>query len=191
VGRPKQFEPDVAVNQAMKVFWRKGYTSTTPQDLVEELGIGKGSLYNTFASKHHLFELALRRYGEMRVAALTELLEEPGPVKPLLRLALEKLATAPADALRHGCLAVNTAAELAGADQVATEVVRGVFDRMESVLLAAIERGQRSREIDPSRDPRDVASMLLGTVIGMSVLAKIDDGPERLHRIVGAVLAAL
>jgi TetR/AcrR family transcriptional repressor of nem operon len=30
MGRPKQFDPDVAVDKAMEVFWRKGYASTSP-----------------------------------------------------------------------------------------------------------------------------------------------------------------
>ncbi|MEZ0073426.1 TetR/AcrR family transcriptional regulator [Planotetraspora sp. GP83] len=192
MGRPKQFEPDVAVDKAIEVFWRKGYGSTTPQDLVEALGIGKGSLYNAFTSKHALFELALRRYGERRVATLSELLEEPGEVKPRLRVALMKLTeTDPGGAYGRGCLAVNTATELAGTDQVAAKVVAGVFGQMETVLQAAIERGQRNGEIDAARDPREVASLLLGTVIGMSVLARIGDDSGRLTRMLDAVLATL
>jgi TetR/AcrR family transcriptional repressor of nem operon len=40
MGRPKEFDPDVAVEQAMQVFWRHGYGATTPQSLVDALGIG-------------------------------------------------------------------------------------------------------------------------------------------------------
>ncbi|HEY3683815.1 MAG TPA: TetR/AcrR family transcriptional regulator [Streptosporangiaceae bacterium] len=191
MGRPKGFETDVAVERAMRVFWRKGYGPTTPQELAGELGIGKGSLYNTFTSKHRLFELALRRYGEMRVEALADLLNRPGPVKPLLREALERLVSAPDDALRHGCLAVNTAAELAGADEIATEVVSDVFARMEGALRAAVERGRRNGEIGPSCDPDEAASMLLSVVIGMSVLARTGQRPEQRQRTVNAAIAAL
>jgi TetR/AcrR family transcriptional repressor of nem operon len=192
MGRPKEFEPDAAVGQAMELFWRKGYGSTTPQDLVETLGIGKGSLYNAFTSKHGLFELALRRYGDRKVAALTELLDSPGPVKPLLRGVLRQLALVdPDDPRPRGCLATNTMAELAGSDEVATDLVRGIFDRIEGTLQAAVERGQRAGEIDASRDPRDIASLLLGVLVGMNVLAKAAEGPERLSRIVDAALAGL
>ena len=192
MGRPKQFEPDAAIDKAVDVFWRKGYASTTPQDLVQELGIGKGSLYNTFTSKHALFEQALRRYGENRVAGLVEVLEGPGPVRTRLRAALKKLVdTYLDDPCRRGCLAVNTAAELAGVDETATEIVRGVFDRMESAFQAAIEEGQRGGEIDPDRDSREAASLLLNATIGMRVVAKTADGPDRLRRVVDAVIAAL
>ncbi|CNF03998.1 TetR family transcriptional regulator [Mycobacterium tuberculosis] len=191
MGRPKQFEPDVAVDQAMRVFWRQGYATTTPQELAQELGIGKGSLYNAFTSKHRLFEMALRRYGEMRVAALEEILERPGPVKPLLRAALQRVAAVPDDALRHGCLAVNTAAELAGKDEIATEVVSAVFARMERALRSAVERARRNGEIDASCDPDGVAGMLLSVVVGMNVLAKTGGEPRQRLRAIDAVLAAL
>ncbi|MBO2458169.1 TetR/AcrR family transcriptional regulator [Actinomadura violacea] len=191
MGRPKQFEPDVAVDQAMRVFWRQGYAATTPQELAQELGIGKGSLYNAFTSKHRLFEMALRRYGEMRVAALEEILERPGPVKPLLRAALERVAAVPDDVLRHGCLAVNTAAELAGKDEIATEVVSAVFSRMERALRSAVERARGKGEIDASCDPGGVAGMLLSVVVGMNVLAKTGGDPRQRLRTVDAVLAAL
>jgi TetR/AcrR family transcriptional repressor of nem operon len=62
-----QFETGAAVDKAMDLFWRQGYAGTTPQELASELGIGKGSLYNTFESKHALFMRALRRYSERRL----------------------------------------------------------------------------------------------------------------------------
>jgi len=81
VGRPKQFDPDVAVDKAVGVFWGKGFGGTTPQDLVEALGICKGSLSNAFGSKHELFTRVLRRYADEQATALTEFLTAPGPAQ--------------------------------------------------------------------------------------------------------------
>src|SRR5882757_6181515 len=121
MGRLKQFDPDVAVSAAMDLFWRKGYGATTPADLVDALEIGKGSLYNTFQSKHALFEQALRRYGDERVAGLVKALNQPAPVRARLQAALERLAPpAHATLRRRGCLAVNTATELGERDAIAT-----------------------------------------------------------------------
>ena len=193
MGRPKEFDPDIAVDQAMEVFWRKGFASTTPQDLVDELGIGKGSLYNAFGSKQALFERALRRYRDVQVAALTEVLEQPGrPVKERIRTALEALVEADlADPGRRGCMAVNSAIEFGGVDKDVAEVVRDNADRAELAFRAAREEGQRAGEISPDVDARTTASLLLNTVFGMRVVGKTAEGPERLHRIVEAVLAPL
>jgi TetR/AcrR family transcriptional regulator, transcriptional repressor for nem operon len=176
----------------MDVFWRNGYALTTPQSLAEEIGIGKGSLYNAFASKHALFELVLHRYSQMQMAALTLVLEAPGPAKARLRTALETaVAIDMADPGRRGCLAVNSAAELASVDEAVKEHVRRLFSQMEEAFQSTIEAGQRSGEIDPSRDATRMASLLVNTVVGIRVMAKTADGPDQLHRIVNAVIETL
>ncbi|MEU6784233.1 TetR/AcrR family transcriptional regulator [Nonomuraea angiospora] len=192
MGRPKQFDPDAAVGHAMDVFWRKGYAATTPQDLVDALGIGKGSLYNAFGSKHALFEAALSRYRDSQAAALIEMLEEPGPVKDRLRRALRLLSEMDlADPDRRGCMAVNTAAELGQADESAAQLVRRMFDRTEDAFRALVEEGRRTGEISADRDARAVGSLLLNTVVGMRLLARVADGPDRLTRVVDAVVDSL
>ncbi|MER5256041.1 MULTISPECIES: TetR/AcrR family transcriptional regulator [unclassified Streptomyces] len=192
MGRPKQFDPDAAVERAMDVFWRKGYAATTPQDLVDALGIGKGSLYNTFGSKHALFERALRRYRDSQAAALIEMLEESGPVKERLRAALWLLVEMDlADPDRRGCMAVNTAAELAGTDEVAADLVRRMFDRTEEAFSVLVEKGQRAGEISPARDARAVGSLLLTTVVGLRLMARVVEGPERLSRVIEATVDSL
>jgi len=192
MGRPRQFDPEVAVDQAMEVFWRKGYAGTTPQDLVDALGIGKGSLYHAFGSKHALFEQALSRYRDSQTRALVHLLEEPGPVKERLRRVLGLLVAGDlADPDRRGCMAVNAAAELGGNDEAATGQVRRMLDLTEGAFRALIEEGQRSGEIAPGRDPAALGSLLLNTVVGLRVLARVAEGPERLERVIDAVVDSL
>ncbi|MEU9027612.1 TetR/AcrR family transcriptional regulator [Streptomyces sp. NPDC048383] len=192
MGRPKQFDPDVAVERAMDVFWRKGYAATTPQDLVDEIGIGKGSLYHAFGSKQALFERALTRYRDAQAAWLTELLDHPGPAKDRLRGALEALVALDlGDPDRRGCMAVNTAAESTPSDPWTTDTVRGMFARTEGAFRATVEEGQRAGEIDAGRDAAAVASWLLATVIGMRVLAKTAQDASQLTRVVDAAVAAL
>lgn len=190
MGRPKQFDPEAAVDKAMGLFWRKGFADTTPQDLVAELNIGKGSLYHTFTSKRALFDLALRRYVDMRVAGIVETLDGPGPATERLRAALQRLTDGDPTLTSRGCLAVNTTVELAGSDKAAADAVGRLFERIEDAFRAVIEEGQRSGEIAADRDSRQAASLLLTSFIGMSVLAKTRDA-DRLHRVVDAVMALL
>ncbi|MGW1024249.1 TetR/AcrR family transcriptional regulator [Streptomyces sp. NPDC002577] len=187
MARPKQFDPDVAVEQAMEVFWQKGYGATTPRNLADALGIGMGSLYNTFGSKHALFERALSRYVDGRLRVLAELLEGSAPVRERLRKALEFMV----DEGAQGCMMVNTAGELAGTDEAAVRVVRRDFDLVEDVFRALVEEGQRSGEIAPDRDPATLGSLLLSAMVGLRLLARIEDGPDRLHRVIDATIDAL
>jgi TetR/AcrR family transcriptional regulator, transcriptional repressor for nem operon len=192
MARPKEFDPEIAVDQAMEVFWRKGYAATTPQDLVDALSIGKGSLYNTFGSKRGLFLRALRRYGDTQTAGLVEALEQPGPVKERLRTTLTALAEMDmSDPDHRGCLAVNSATELARTDQEATDLARRMLDITENAFRALIAEGQRAGEISPERDPAALASLLMNTVVGMRVVARVSEESDRLTRVIDATIDSL
>jgi TetR/AcrR family transcriptional regulator, transcriptional repressor for nem operon len=191
MGRRKQFDPEAAVDEAMALFWRKGYGATTPQDLVDHLGIGKGSLYETFQSKRELFSLALQRYADSRVAAVAQILEKPGPVKDRLRTALLKLAHGRGDPPLRGCMAVNTAVELGDSDPEARKAAKAIFDRLEGIFVNLVKEGQTRGEIAASGDPQQIASFLLNTVLGLQVLGRTSDAPARSRRIIEFVLATL
>ena len=76
-GRPRAFDIDEALEQALQVFWRKGYLGTSLTDLTEAMGINRPSLYATFGNKEALFRKVLDRYSERQTAYLRSALEEP------------------------------------------------------------------------------------------------------------------
>jgi TetR/AcrR family transcriptional repressor of nem operon len=189
--RPKQFDPDEAVERAAALFWRQGYNATTPEQLTADLGIGKGSFYLAFGSKRNIFDLALQRYRETRLAALAQMLEKPGPVKQRLRDALVKLAGGRSKPALRGCMAVNTAVELGSSDPTAGQAARTVFDDMEKQLLHAVQEGQSTGEIAADKDPHACASLLLATIIALQVLGRAQDSASRSRRIIDAALESL
>lgn len=192
MGRPRSFDPDLVVDRAMEVFWDKGYQAATPAQLVDATGIGKGSLYHEFGSKHRLFELALRRYRDTQAARLVELLEAPGPVKARLSEALTAIAEMGiSPPVRRGCLAVNTAAELGPTDEAAASLVRDMFERTGQAFTSLVERGQTTGEIRAGLEPGDVASLLLATVIGLQIGSMVAEDPHRLLAAVRVVVELL
>jgi TetR/AcrR family transcriptional regulator, transcriptional repressor for nem operon len=193
MGRPRLFDLDAAVASALNVFWERGYGATTPAKLLDAIGVGKGSFYNAFGSKHALFKQALRRYADNRVAGLSRLLADSGPASQRISGYFARLAAPENEAaLRRGCFATNTAAELSRSDPAAKKIVQRTFERMESVLEAALREGQPSGEPDDDAvDPKAVASLLLATLIGITVLARVDGSSLRTKRIARAVAALL
>nr|WP_221333509.1 TetR/AcrR family transcriptional regulator [Nocardia transvalensis] len=176
----------------MEVFWRKGYARTTPQDLVDAIGIGRGSLYNAFRGKHDLFERALRRYQAQETVRLIDLLDGPGSPRERVRAALTLVLEASCeDPDRRGCLATNTAVELGGDDEISDLLVRRIFDRQHEAFRCAVEEGQRAGEFGGDLDPAEAANFLLTTINGMRVLAKADPRPARLAGLVDTALRAL
>ncbi len=192
MGRPKQFDPDAAVDRAVDVFWRKGYGGTTPQDLVDELGIGKGSLYATFGSKRALFDQALERYRQRQADVLGGILDAPGPAKERLRAAMRLIVEMnAADLDRRGCLAVNTAAELAGVDPEATREVRRQFAGTQGSLEAVIAEGQRAGEIRADVAASALAAHLFTTGVGLQLRVKAAGDPNDLAEVVEVAIRFL
>ena len=64
--RTKQFDKHGALDEAMQLFWERGYHATSIQDLVDRLGVNRQSLYDTFGGKDQLFLSALERYREIQ-----------------------------------------------------------------------------------------------------------------------------
>ena len=60
--RPREFDREIALEQARLVFWAKGYAATSTDDLVKAMGIGRQSLYNAFGDKWKLYMEALADY---------------------------------------------------------------------------------------------------------------------------------
>lgn len=192
MGRPRLFDLDAAVTDALDVFWERGYGAATPAELSEAIGVGKGSFYNAFGSKHALFERALRLYGDERVAGLTRWFGGTGSLGQRIKGYFERFAAPENEkAVRRGCFATNTAAELGRHDPAAMTIVRGTFERMENVLEAALADGQKTGELDGALDPKAIASLLLAAVIGVTVLTKVDSSTARTKRIARALAAWL
>ena len=192
MGRPRLFDLDGAVASALDLFWERGYGATTPVELLDAIGVGKGSFYNAFGSKRALFEQALRRYGDDRVAGLSRFFADSGPVGQRVQSYLERIAAPENEKSgRRGCFAANTAAELGRRDPVASKIVRSTFERMESVLEATFVEARKRGELDSALDPKAIASLFLAALIGIAVLARVDNSAARTKRIALAFSALL
>ncbi|MFE1318221.1 TetR/AcrR family transcriptional regulator [Kitasatospora phosalacinea] len=191
MGRPKQFDEEAAVAQAMEVFWTKGYAGSSPAELAEAAGIGKGSLYHAFGSKRELFGRALSLYDRAGAELTEEFLSGPGTAKERIRAYLRLLVDADFDApVRRGCLAVNTALELGGRDAEATAAVRRSVERSTELLAARIERGQLAGDVPAAVDAAEQARFLMVAVAGLRVVARTFDR-ETLHAAIDTAVAPL
>ncbi|MFI9814358.1 TetR/AcrR family transcriptional regulator [Saccharothrix variisporea] len=192
MGRPREFDDAAVVDAAMEVFWSKGYESTSTEDLCARTGLGRGSLYNAYGSKHGLYERALRRYAEVGFSAQAEILNGPGGVKQRLRaLMVAVIDTDLGDPVKRGCLAVNAAVDAGGTDDVVAEQVLRQFSRFETAVFEVIARGQRDGEVAADVDPLVAARSFVSAYYGLRVLGKVVRDRRVLEDVVEGVVARL
>ena len=192
-GRPREFDPAVAIEAAAKVFWDQGYHATSIEDLCDATGLLRGSLYGAFRDKKGMLLAAIDRYAEKNLARLADSLSSPRPSREGLRTALLYYTrTATVLGSRHGCLVTNTALEMLPHDPEVAERVERICRQMASLLAAAVIRGQAAGVFKANLDERAVGNFLLCVIQGFRVLGKIKTyGEKDLAPIVDLVLAAL
>ncbi|MFD0684892.1 TetR/AcrR family transcriptional regulator [Actinomadura fibrosa] len=179
MARTKEFDPDAALQDALELFWERGYEATSMADLVTRLGVARASIYGTFGGKRDLYLKALDRYLRTTDSVIMESLSQPGPVLPAVRALVERFAAESArDRPRLGCMVVNTAVELGPRDAEAARLVEASWSFLEAALTSALTRARAQRELPADRDPRMLARFLLVLFQGMRVLgrAPADDG---------------
>jgi TetR/AcrR family transcriptional repressor of nem operon len=191
VPRPREFDRDVVLDRAMRVFWTRGYEAASIQHLVSRMGIQRGSLYAAFGDKRRLFFAALERYDRVATAKLLAALEHPSgkeAIREFFRLKVE-LAVEPGRP--RGCLVTNSTAELASRDRGTATKVGAVLGKLEAGFHRAVVRAQQAGEIDRARDARALARFLTSSAQGLSVMAKAFPERARLDDIVQITLATL
>lgn len=175
MARPLAFDPQEKLHQAMLLFWRKGYESTSVQDLVDALQINRFSLYNTFGDKEALFEQVVRHYRKNVFGRLEAQLQPSSEGLPRLFAYLEALR----DGLGRqpgpwGCLLQNTLMERSvlgdGLQVLIDEFVTVLHGGILAILNVAHEQGQ----LDSSDDPRMLAKFVTTHIQGMIMMSRSD-----------------
>jgi AcrR family transcriptional regulator len=166
------FDEDRALDAAMKLFWTFGYEGTSTQDLCEATGLGRSSIYNTFASKRDLFDRSLRHYMETRTATQLELIQRSDlPIRERVRRILwDAVDPEPTDPL--GCLVVNTLVELAPHDPEVAELLERDHAVKTDALTTAFRAAQAAGEVDAAHDPAALADYVFVVLSGLRVSAR-------------------
>lgn len=190
--RLKEFDPDVALDRAMELFWQNGFEATSMAQLTEHLGIGRASLYATFGDKHALYLRALHHYLDSVDPNPRKLLSESGPALPAVRALVDMhVQTAIDDEQRKGCLVVNSATELMPRDPAVGRMVESIWDALETALTSTLTRARAQGEIPESKDPRALARFLLVFLQGVRVMGRGERNPERVCAAADQALAHL
>ncbi|MEV5274287.1 TetR/AcrR family transcriptional regulator [Streptomyces werraensis] len=196
MARPRMFDEERALDAAMHTFWEKGYEATSTQDLCEATGLGRSSIYNTFKSKHDLFERALAHYIDTMTTAQLAVLEDTrrraaDRIRDLFAMVVDGETEHRAGGRGLGCLTVNTTVELAARDSRAAELLERDTARRLAVLRAVIEEGRRDGSITSRRDAGALARFINAAIGGMRISSQGGADRTALESIAEVTLDAL
>lgn len=189
----KHFDPDKAVAQVVPLLWRRGWSRTGIQEVVNATGISRSSLYSTFGSKDQLYLHALRRYLTDYAAPAFQLLETDGRGLTTIAAFFGRLITARCSGrhARWGCLATNlhVGGEATTAD--VREVLAGHHRRLVAAMHSALDA---ARQADQLRDDVEVATSAEHLALlahGVNVRSRAGEDEITLRSAVAAALYAL
>lgn len=186
-GRPRTFDPDTVLRQALDLFWERGYEGTSLNDLAEAMGIASASIYACFGSKENLFRKVMALYGATSGEPPRRALRE----EPTARAAIHAMLRATADQITgpdtpHYCMLILAAPTGAVENDAVREFLA---DRRRDQYATIRERLARDLAVPPAG--LDAVARYYATVVqGLSIQAR--DGATRaeLETVVTCAMAA-
>ena len=189
-GRPRAFDTERALDQALRVFWRHGYEGASLAELTAAMGINRPSLYAAFGNKEELFRRALDHY-----AAGAAGIQEAAMREPTARAAVAALLHAMAEGLSdrnnpRGCLMVQSALACGAAGECVKQELIARRAAARAAWRKRFQRAQTEGDLPAGADPADLARYLSAVAAGMAVEAVNGATRAELHRLAEAALRA-
>jgi AcrR family transcriptional regulator len=191
MGRPREFDAETALDQAMEVFWRHGYEGATIAQLTEAMGINPPSLYACFGNKEGLLKAALDRYTKLRGVWMDEVVAAPTAreVAERMLMGVADKQTDPANP--PGCLLVQGGIACGtGSESVPFELAARRAQN-EDQLRDRFVRAKAEGDLKESADPAALARYVSAVAVGMGVMASSGSDREALQQVASVAVQAV
>ncbi|MFE1599050.1 TetR/AcrR family transcriptional regulator [Methylobacterium sp. ID0610] len=190
MGRPRSFDRDKALDEAMEVFWRHGYDGATLAELTKAMGIKPPSLYAAFGSKEGLLKAALDRYAQKRSQHMGYVLSGRTAREVAERMLLSIVESHTDPANPPGCLLVQGGLACgAGSENIPFELAARRA-QTEAELRDRFVQAREEGDLPASADPAALARFLSSVIAGMGVMASSGSDREALREVAQVALQA-
>jgi TetR/AcrR family transcriptional repressor of nem operon len=183
MARPKEFDQDLALRQAVRLFSLQGFAATSTEELLRSMGINRQSMYDTFGDKHALFLKALELYVTESVQATVAELEKPGSPLAAVTNALLTFAGRKDMASAEGCMGINAIGEFGQRDAGVLRISGSAGHLLHKALLRALQRAKEEGEVEAEFDVHAAAEFFQTILAGLRVAAKAGKSRKALRDI--------
>ena len=187
-GRPRAFDPEVALGQAREVFWDAGYAASSLDELSEAMHINRPSVYAAFGDKEALYLQTLGRYRDEGAAAMQAALDPKRPLKEGVRkvyagaLALY-FANKPAP---RGCLLIGTAATESVRNPKVRDLLGDSLLRFDHLFEERFKTARETGEIARDANPAMLARLASSVMFSLAVRARAGESRRSLEALADA-----
>lgn len=173
-GRPRAYQPDVALGKALDLFRKDGFAATSLDDLSAATGMNRPSLYGAFGDKRELYIKSYQRYRDDARAAMRDIFREEMPIRKRLNriyaVALDIYLSG--EAGPRGCFTVMTAASEAVADpEIRAMVLEGLAE-LDKAFARCFRLAREKGELPASADPAALAQIASATIHTIAIRAR-------------------
>ncbi len=189
-GRPRAYEPDVALGRALDLFRKSGFAATSLDDLSAATGMNRPSLYAAFGDKRDLYLKTLERYRDEARRLTLALLED----EPPLRLFLKRFYDTALDLYRagnddaRGCYTISTAATQAVNDPAVRAFLADSIASTDAFLCKHIAKARDNGEIRTDADPAALAQLATATLHTLAVRSRAGVSRSKLRALTASVI---
>jgi len=191
MARPTEFDRQKALQAAMHLFWRQGYTATSLQQLLTSMVISRSSLYAAFGDKRQLFIEALHLFADRTYTILTKVREENNPAVAIRLFFASTLFDVPARRMHRGCMMINSVLELADVDQGLSQLAARRLADIEDAFTQCFEQAIDSGLMLTDKPPKQLAQFIMTINQGVRVSSRKQVPQSELESIIDTTLSLL
>jgi AcrR family transcriptional regulator len=189
-GRPRAYQPEIALGKALDLFRKDGFAATSLDDLSAATGMNRPSLYGAFGDKRELYIKSYARYRADARAAMIDIFRDELPIRRRLErifaVALDIYLSG--DAGPRGCFTVMTAASEAVSDPEICGMVLEGLSELDKAFTACFRLAKENGELPQTADPVVLAQLASATIHSIAVRARARVPRKELEAIVkGAI----
>jgi TetR/AcrR family transcriptional regulator, copper-responsive repressor len=189
-GRPRAYEPGVALGKALELFRKGGFAATSLDDLSSATGMNRPSLYGAFGDKRELYIKSYQRYRDDARAATVEIFRQEMPI----RKRLERIYSVALDIYfagdegPSGCFTVMTAGSEAVADPDIRAMVLDALSELDKAFARCFSRAKEKGELKGGADPAVLGQLASATLHTIAIRSRAGIPRKELEAIVSGAL---
>ncbi len=172
-GRPSKFDRDELVETVMNKFWEEGYNNVSLNEIAQEAGLTRASLYHSFGSKDELFLLTLREYAKGSPEHILHNMPEGMTVgRALFQMFDEACKMRAADKKNRGCFFTNCVNELVATDLPVKDELLKMMAQQKKLISSVIKKAISSGELPAGADAKTLTNLMISFIHGFGTFSK-------------------